>query len=313
MTHFADRLFQAVKSKGTVLCVGLDPHMDLIPEHLFAPYRHMESQGQANALVVHDFIMRILDAVTPMVAVVKPQFAFFERLGAPGMEALRKICGSARERGLIVIADAKRGDIGSTAAAYAQAYLPGAADVPECVPVPIPVDAITINPYLGFDSIQPFLDRSVETGIFVLVKTSNASGVQIQDLVTREGNTISETIAGYVSEWGHGRIGTCGYSDVGAVVGATYPGQARALREIMPHTPFLIPGYGFQGGGAKDAVLTFDSNGLGGVVNSSRQILFAVRSQPYCQQFSETQFDEAARIACLHAVNDLNRAMPGGL
>ncbi len=303
--YFSDRLFHAVAEKGTPLCVGFDPHIDMIPEHLLRKYTNSSADKfSAYSLAVEEFLFRILDAVYPLVGVIKPQFAFFERLGADGMRVLAKICKAAQERGLVVIGDAKRGDIGSTAGAYAAAYLHSAFAEP---PPAIPTDALTVNPYLGWDAILPFIDTSFSAGVFVLVKTSNPSGGMFQDILTPEG-TIAEIVGKSVAELGKAYMGKCGYSNVGAVVGATYPEQAGTLRNLMPQTPFLIPGYGHQGAGAQAAVASIDSNGTGGIINSSRGIIFAYRNKKY-SRFDAIHFADAAARACTDAIEDIRTAI----
>ncbi len=299
--HFADRLFRAVDQKETPLCVGFDPHLALIPAHLLDSIDHHLDPLERYARAVETFCMQILDAVADLVPAVKPQFAFFERLGSPGMRVLARLCAEAVSRDLIVIGDAKRGDIGSTAEAYSEAYLaPPRAGFPE---PDIRVDAITLNPYMGFEAIQPFLCPYRKTGVFVLVKTSNPSGCQIQDIPTHEG-TVADSVADLVVNWGSGREGDCGYSDVGAVVGAPYPEAAIGLRRRMPKTIFLIPGYGFQGGGSRDAMITLDQRGHGGIVNSSRAILFAFQKGIHAH-FGPERYAEAARAATIDAITDL--------
>jgi orotidine-5'-phosphate decarboxylase len=305
--HFADRLSRAIDAKGTALCVGFDPYIELLPEYILKKYNRIcENPTRAAALSVEEFLLKILEQISPYVAVIKPQFAFFERLGAFGMEALARICKEARARDLIVIGDAKRGDIGSTAEAYAAAYL-GVGKISE-YPPEIRVDALTINPYLGWDSILPFLHPECETGIFILVKTSNPSAGQFQDLEVGE-STLAERIAGVIHEEGKCRIGASSYSDMGAVVGAPYPAMAIRLRELMPNTLFLIPGYGFQGATAEDAIVSLDENGQGGIINSSRAVLYSYRSKERKEGFSEETFDESAKFAVIRATEELALAI----
>ncbi len=298
--HFADRLFRAVDQKQTPLCVGFDPHLALMPNHLLNVAEHADPLERC-ARAVETFCMDILDAVADLVPAVKPQFAFFERLGSPGLRILARLCAEAKARDLIVIGDAKRGDIGSTAEAYSEAYLAPPNDGFPCPEVR--VDAITLNPYMGFEAIQPFICPYRKTGVFVLVKTSNPSGCQIQDIPTHEG-TVADCVADLVVGWGEGREGDSGYSDIGAVVGAPYPEAAIALRRRMPKTIFLIPGYGFQGGGSRDAMITFDRHGHGGIVNSSRAILFAFQKGIHAH-FGPERYAEAARAATIDAISDL--------
>ena len=310
MTLFSDRLFDAVDRIGTPLCVGFDPHLHLLPKGMLDQYTIKTGDPlYGTALAVEEYLLRILDAITGLVPVIKPQFAFFERLGHHGMRILERLCMEARQRDILVLGDAKRGDIGSTAAAYAGAYF---ADTNAQLPTPVPLDAITLNPYLGIDSIQPFLKVNNGQGVFILVKTSNPSGREFQDIETMDKRNLAFHIADKVAEWGRDRIGRHGYSDVGAVVGATYPEEARQLREQMPNTPFLIPGYGAQGAGAQDATVSFDRNRRGGIINSSRGILFAYRMEPFDKEFGESQYAEASAAACRAAAEEIRGCLYGG-
>lgn len=291
MPHFADTLSAAITAKGTPICVGLDPNMDAIPHCVRALFNNDE-QGQAEA--VSHFFAEIIDAVADLVPVVKPQIAFFEALGTPGMEAYRRVCAYASAAGLLVISDAKRNDIGSTAEAYAEAHLGEEA---------FPVNALTVTPFLGSDGILPFVKRCEKNdrGIFVLVKTSNPSSGEFQDLRLESGEPLYERIAASVAEWGKSTVGDCGFSSVGAVVGATYPAQAARLRELMPQQFFLVPGYGAQGAGAADVRPCFTADGRGAIVNSSRGILYAYQKSDY----PEEEFAAAARDAVLKMKIDL--------
>ncbi len=264
MTTFADRLADAVLSKGSSLVVGLDPNLERMPRVLVEAARsEADDEREQAAHAIQRYQERVLELVAPYAAAVKPQIAYYEQWGPAGIRAYEQACDRARELGLLVIGDIKRGDIGSTATAYAQAHLPRA-------------DAVTVNPYLGTDSLQPFLDRSsaTGTGLFVLVRTSNPSAAELQDL-TVGSDPVHERVAALVNRWGADRIGEHGYSDIGAVVGATRPEHLSRMRELLPQTWFLIPGVGAQGGRAADLVAAFDERGLGAVVNSSRGILYA--------------------------------------
>jgi len=263
MKNFADRLIETVERKRSCVVVGLDPQLDSLPSEL----REKARRSTADAAdAVLEFNRRVLDAVADHAAAVKPQSAFYEALGWEGVRALAATVRAAHERGLLVIADVKRGDIGSTAEAYAQGHL----DLLEA-------DAVTVNPYLGIDGIAPFIKRARDgKGIFVLVKTSNPSSVELQDL-DASGAKVYEKVAELVARWGGDCRGETGYSAVGAVVGATFPAAAEKLRRLMPHAPFLVPGYGAQGATADDCRPCFDAQGRGAVVNSSRGIIFAYR------------------------------------
>ncbi len=255
---FGDRATRAMTEKDSVLCVGLDPHFELLPDFLKSKYQPDEA--------IEIFLTEIIDAVAPHCAIVKPNTAFFEIWGADGWLALERISEYAQSKGLLVIADAKRGDIGSTATKYAEAFL-GANK---------PYDALTINPYLGQDGILPFVEVAEQNdkGIFVLVRTSNPSASEFQDLPVGD-CLLHEEVARSIARIGESSIGESGFSAVGAVVGATEPEEIRILRSEMPTQLLLIPGYGTQGGSAADVATGFYQNGQGAIVNSSRQIIFA--------------------------------------
>ena len=262
--------------------------MEFIPECV---WENINGSGlKAAALAVRQFNFAIIDAIAEIVAAVKPQIAMYERFGADGIAAYADTISYAKQKGLIVIADIKRGDIASTAEAYADAHLGRVKVLDREYPV-FDADFATINPYLGEDAVEPFINacRKYNKGIFVLVKTSNPFSGQIQDLPVN-GAPLYEYVGKLVSKWGEGLIGEFGYSDAGAVVGATHPAQAKRLRELMPHTFFLAPGYGAQGAKASDLV-------KGSVVNSSRGIIAAYQRDPYKQRFSADQFAQAAAAA----------------
>lgn len=252
---YPDRLHAKILASSPV-CVGLDPVVEKLPEGL-----------PRNTDGVKDFCFGIIDAVKATACSVKPQLAYFERLGWEGMKVFWEVCEYAKMQHLIVIADAKRGDIGPTCEAYADAYLGYG----------LPVDAITVSPYLGSDGIQPFIDRAMkyEKGCYVLVRTSNPSAMELQDLPVGD-EAVHEHLAQLVESWSLVQLGTTpSLSCVGAVVGATYPEEMKYLRTLMPHVPFLIPGYGTQGGTASDAALGFLPDGTGAIVSASRSILYA--------------------------------------
>jgi len=307
--HFADRLIEAVKAKGNPICVGLDPRLNQIPG--FIKKQALEegdkSPRKAAADAILEFNKGILDAVADIVPVVKPQIAFYEIFGSAGVWAYEETLKYAKEKGLITIADAKRNDIGSTAKAYAQAFL-GEVSMfegeDEIVMPAFDADSVTVNSYLGWDGIKPFAEEGLKygKGLFSLVKTSNPSGGDIQDLEMKDGKTVYEIMGHLMDSWGSDYVGESGYSLVGAVVGATYPQQAKKLRRIMPNSIFLVPGYGAQGGGAADTKPCFNSDGLGAIVNSSRGITFAYEKM---EGFDERGYADAARQACLEMKNDL--------
>src|SRR5438105_13662909 len=279
MHHFADRVSEAVRRKGTSLCVGLDPRWESLPEEIRR--RHGSTSLESVAAAFEEFCQRVIEVVADLVPVVKPQSAFFEACGPAGLVALQKILRCARQRGLVTILDGKRNDIASTAAAYADAALAGVMFEGRRFPV-WEADALTVNPYLGRDAIEPFLQsaRRCGGGVFVLVRTSNAGARQFQDLIaTRPGSTepgrpLFLHVAEAVRAWAGENLGTCGLGDVGAVVGATYPAELALLRKELPEVLFLIPGFGAQGGKADDVAAAFRPDSLGALVNSSRAILF---------------------------------------
>jgi len=253
MTPFADRLAAAVRTKKTALCVGLDPRLESLPRSL----RDLHGEDAAGAY--EDFCLRVLEIVAPLVPVVKPQSAFFEACGPAGMVALEHVLRRAKDLGLVTILDAKRGDIASTAAAYADAAFRA-----------LDADAVTINPYLGRDAVEPFLiaARELGRGLFVLVRTSNPGAGMFQDLAC-EGRQLYQHIADAVAAWNRESPGT-----VGAVIGATRPTELQLLREQLSDVWFLVPGYGVQGGTAGDVRPAFWADGLGAIVNSSRGVTF---------------------------------------
>ena len=256
-----DKLIEQIKEKKNPCCVGLDPAWNKLPEI----YRHgVVSEAKALLCWGRD----VIDAVADLVPAVKPQMAFFEMFGWEGVRVHQQLVQYAHDCGLIVVDDSKRNDIGNTAAAYAHAHL--AKDGP------INADFLTVSPFLGTDSLQPFVEVAVRDGkgLFVLVKTSNPSSVEISEAVNPAGTTVRDWLADYVHTIGTECVGKQGYSSVGAVVGATFPAEARQLRERMPNNLFLVPGFGAQGGGAEDVVPCFCDDGLGALVNSSRGVLY---------------------------------------
>jgi orotidine-5'-phosphate decarboxylase len=299
--NFGDRLDEAIARSGSVVCVGLDPRLEQLP-----PALRPEHAGdwQSTALAYERFCTEVIDAVKAHVGVVKPQAAFFEELGPHGMVALGRVVDHAVDSGLLVIMDGKRNDIGSTAQAYAKAYLGESS--------PWGCDALTVSPYLGRDSIEPFLEQCDETGagIFVLVKTSNPGGGYLQDQVAA-GRSIYRHVAELVDSLNASRLGESGYGPVGAVVGATYPEQLAELRAAMPSSPILVPGFGAQGGAAEDVASGFDSRGRGAVVNSSRHIIFAYDRPEYRERFGAKEWQAASEAAVIEMNAQLNEAIGG--
>ncbi|QDV13273.1 Orotidine 5'-phosphate decarboxylase [Rosistilla oblonga] len=296
---FGDRLAQAVTDKKSVVCVGLDPRFEQLPSGL-RDAAAASPQGRAAAF--SQFCREIIDVVAPLVPVVKPQAAFFEQLGPHGTMALAETIEYAHRKGLMVILDGKRNDIGSTAAAYASAYL-GAGDRSAWGS-----DALTVSPYLGADSIEPFVETcdSRQAGIFVLVKTSNPGGGLLQDRRGEDGS-VYEAVANLVTQQNADRLGTSGYGPVGAVVGATYPEQLAELRQRMPSAWILIPGFGAQGGSAADVAAGFDDKGLGAIVNNSRHIIFAHARPEFKESFGDARWQEAVEAATRQMNEQLKR------
>ena len=295
---FADRLALAVRNTGSITCVGLDPRKAQLP----APLRDSVVNDSADewAAAYTQFCTEIIDVVAGKVACVKPQAAFFEQLGPAGMVALGQVIQYAKKVDLLVITDGKRNDIGSTATAYADGYLGEAS--------PWGSDSLTVSPYLGEDSLQPFVEMCDKraAGIFVLVKTSNPGGGLLQDRVT-DGKTVYQRVAELVTEFNSSRLGESGYGPVGTVVGATYPEQLAELRQAMPGSWILVPGFGAQGGGAADVLVGLDENGLGAVVNSSRHIIFAHAREEYRQRFGDARWQDAVAEATTEMNTQLSR------
>lgn len=302
MTSYISRLNAAIHRKKNAVVVGLDPRFADLPEELQARYRADGDSLTARANAFEEFSRRIIDVVAPLVPAVKPQAAFFEELGPAGCWALGRVIQHARRAGLIVICDAKRGDIGSTAEAYARGYLAGE----DVNAAPWGADALTVNAYLGRDTLQPFIDVAVQRGggLYVLVRTSNPGAGTFQDRVS-DGQPLYRHVAAVVEELALQTRGDDPFGAVGAVVGATYPQEIVELRGVMPHAQFLVPGYGSQGGTAQDVAAAFNSAGLGAVVNSSRGIIFAHKRAPYSQQIKPDQWEVAVEAATRDMINDL--------
>jgi orotidine-5'-phosphate decarboxylase len=271
MKHFADRLSEACLSKGNAVCVGLDPRWESLPREIRG--RHGDGTLEGVARAFEEFCLRVLELVVPLVPVVKAQSAFFEVCGPAGLTALQKILNYAREANVLTILDGKRNDIASTAAAYADAACTGVVIDGTRHPV-WNADAMTVNPYLGRDAVEPFLNsaRLGQRGVFVLVRTSNPGSGQFQDLESG-GRPLFMHVAEAVRTWACANLGSCGLGDVGAVVGATFPEELALLRHALPEVPFLIPGYGAQGGQAAAVAPAFREDGLGALINNSRGII----------------------------------------
>ena len=305
----ADRLIQKINDKKNPSVVGLDPVLENIPN--FIKKKHKGNSFKAVRDIIIEFNKGIIDAIVDIVPAVKPQIAFYEKYGSQGIIAFEKTVEYAKKQGLFVVGDCKRNDIGSTATAYAEAYLGEANLANGTKKQAFDIDYLTVTPYLGSDGINPFIRicESNAKGIFILVKTSNPSSKEFQDKTIKNGDKLYEQVAKYVNKAGKTTIGETGYSSIGAVVGATYPKIAQKLRKIMPKAIFLVPGYGAQGGSAADIVPCFNKDGLGAIVNSSRGILYAYQNKKYSKQFSEKQFAKAAKQAAIDMQNDITKAL----
>ena len=304
MTGYSARLNAAIKAKQTPALVGIDPRFDQLPEPVrtSAAQRVTRHGGSLEAAAFEEFGIRLIDVVASLVPAVKPQSAFFEQLGPGGTVALGKVIQHARRAGLIVVLDAKRSDIGSTADAYARGYLAGE----DPTAAPWGADALTVNPYLGSDTLQPFVDVAASrgAGIYVLVRTTNPGAATWQDRVT-DGQRVFESVADTVEALALETVDESGFGCVGAVVGATWPTELTQLRQLMPHVPLLVPGYGSQGADASDVAGAFNNKGLGAIVNSSRAINFAHNRAPYSEQFSPDQWEDAVAAATRDMIADL--------
>lgn len=302
------QLIEKIKKTKAPICVGLDPMLNYIPEHILKKsYSEFGETLEGAADAIWQFNKEIVDHTYDLIPSVKPQIAMYEQFGIEGLKSYQKTVDYCQQKGLLVIGDAKRGDIGSTSAAYATGHL-GKVQVGGKTYSGFHTDFLTVNPYLGTDGVKPFVDvcNSEDKGLFVLVKTSNPSSGEFQDRLI-DGRPLYELVAEKVVEWGD----TCmdgDYSNVGAVVGATYPEMSRILRKLMPRTYFLVPGYGAQGGTAADLAHCFNEDGLGAVVNSSRGIIAAYRQEKY-KQFGPEHFAEASRQAVIDMVADINSVL----
>lgn len=296
-----DSLMEKIAELQNPTCVGLDTELAYLPEEMRSEVKTCKDAAEA----VFAFNEKIVDSVCDLVPAVKIQIAYYEQYGSEGVEAFFRTAAYAKRKGLFVIADCKRNDIGSTAARYSAAYL-GETEIGGQTYAPDHVDLLTVNGYLGTDGIAPFREDCVKRGkgIFVLVKTSNPSSGELQNLKLADGRTVYECMGDMAELWGEGTAGRFGYSVVGAVVGATYPEEAKILRKRLPHTFFLIPGYGAQGANAQMLKNCFDERGAGGIVNNSRGILCAYKKRG-------GTFYEAARQACLDMKADLLSALGG--
>ena len=301
-----DLLVEKIKEKSNPSVAGLDPKLEYVPEYIvkkcFNEYGK-NLKGASEAIL--EFNKGLIDALYDVVPAIKPQSAFYEMYGIEGERALHETIKYAKSKGLYIILDVKRNDIGSTAEAYSKAYL-GQVDIGGIEVSPFDVDCVTVNPYLGTDGIAPFVDDCIkyDKSIFALVKNSNPSSGELQDLMSGDKH-IYEQVAECVNKWNDGTVGKSGYGAVGAVVGATYPEQAKVLRQIMKQSYFLVPGYGAQGGGAMGVKPCFNDDGLGAIVNSSRGIMCAYKKGDW----KEEEFAEAARYEALRMKDDINSVL----
>ncbi len=301
-----DKLVENIRKTKAPVVVGLDPMLSYIPSRIIdKAIREQGETCEAAGAAIWEYNKGIIDVTYDLIPAVKPQIAMYEQFGLPGMEAFKKTVDYCKEKGLVVIGDVKRGDIGSTSAAYATGHL-GKVQIGSKRVAGFDEDFITVNPYLGTDGVKPFVDvcKEENKGIFVLVKTSNPSSGEFQDKKI-EGRALYEVVGEYVDKWGAEVIGNCGYSQVGAVVGATYPEMGKVLRELMPKSYILVPGYGAQGGTSDALRPYFNSDGLGAIVNSSRGIICAYKQEKYAA-FGEENYADASRQAVVDMIEDIN-------
>ena len=307
MKNAIDELINKIGQKNNPTVIGLDPRYDILPENIKKKYAQTV-EGACKGFL--EFNKTLIDTTYDIIPAVKPQIAFYEMFGIEGMKVFDETCKYAKSKGMIVIADMKRGDIGTTAQAYSNAAI-GRTPIGEINHSIFDVEFVTVNPYLGTDGVKPFVDDCAKygKGIFVLVKTSNKSSGELQDIKTEDGEELYKKVAKLVNEWGKDLVGEHGYSSISAVVGATYPKQLGELREMMPHSYFLIPGYGAQGGKAEDIALGFDEKGLGGIINASRSLMCAYKSEKWKDKYTEEQYAEATRAEAIRMRDELNNAI----
>ena len=303
MKNIIDQLIEKIKIMKNPTVIGLDPRYEMLPKYVKDKYpKTLEGVGQA----IIEYNKALIDAIYDIIPAIKPQIAFYEMYGIPGMQAFKETCEYAKQKGMFVIADIKRGDIGSTAQGYSNAYL-GKTKIEENEQSLYDIDFVTVNPYMGTDCVKPFIDdcKKYNKGLFILVKTSNPSSGELQDVKLENGEEVYTRVAKYVEKWGEELRGEYNYSSISAVVGATYPEQLKQLRQIAPHTYFLIPGYGAQGGKAEDIALGFDENGLGGIVNASRSLMCAYKSDMWKDKFEEKDYAKATRAEAIRMKEEL--------
>lgn len=303
-----NKLVENIKKKGAPIVVGLDPMLDYVPSQVKnKAFQEFGETLEGAAEAIWQFNKAIVDQTCDLIPAVKPQIAMYEQFGIPGLAVFKKTVDYCKEKGLVVIGDIKRGDIGSTSAAYAVGHL-GQVQVGSKSYRPFDEDFVTVNPYLGSDGVNPFLEvcREEKKGVFVLVKTSNPSSGEFQDRLV-DGKPLCELVGEKVAAWGEELMGD-EYSYVGAVVGATYPEMGKILRKVMPKAYILVPAYGAQGGKGKDLAHFFNEDGLGAVVNSSRGIIVAYKQEKYAK-YGEEAFAEASRAAVEDMIDDIRGAL----
>lgn len=304
MKNIIDQLIEKIKIMKNPTVIGLDPRYEMLPKCVKEKYpKTLEGVGQA----IIEYNKELIDAIYDIIPAIKPQIAFYEMYGISGMQAFKETCEYAKQKGMFVIADIKRGDIGSTAQGYSNAYI-GKTKIEENEQSLYDIDFVTVNPYMGTDCVKPFIDdcKKYNKGLFILVKTSNPSSGELQDEKLENGEEVYTRVAKYVEKWGEELRGEYNYSSISAVVGATYPEQLKELRKIAPHTFFLIPGYGAQGGKPQDIALGFDKNGLGGIVNASRSLMCAYKSDMWKDKFEEKDYAKATRVEAIRMKEELN-------
>lgn len=304
-----DKLVKNIQKTNAPIVVGLDPMLAYVPEHVKAKaFKEFGETLEGAAEAIWQFNKAIVDATYDLIPAVKPQIAMYEQFGIPGMAAFKKTVDYCKEKGLVVIGDIKRGDIGSTSGAYAVGHI-GEVAVGSQTYCGFDEDFVTLNPYMGSDSIKPFIEvaKPRKKGMFVLVKTSNPSSGEFQDRMI-DGRPLYEWVGEKVTEWGADYVGECGYSYVGAVVGATYPEMGKVLRKVMPKNFILVPGYGAQGASGKDLTHYFNEDGLGAIVNSSRGIIAAYKQEAYAS-YGPENFADASRAAVIAMQKDIASAL----
>ena len=304
-----DKLVKNIQKTNAPIVVGLDPMLAYVPEHVKAKaFKEFGETLEGAAEAIWQFNKAIVDATYDLIPAVKPQIAMYEQFGIPGMVAFKKTVDYCKEKGLVVIGNIKRGDIGSTSGAYAVGHI-GEVAVGSQTYCGFDEDFVTLNPYMGSDSIKPFIEvaKPRKKGMFVLVKTSNPSSGEFQDRMI-DGRPLYEWVGEKVTEWGADYVGECGYSYVGAVVGATYPEMGKVLRKVMPKNFILVPGYGAQGASGKDLTHYFNEDGLGAIVNSSRGIIAAYKQEAYAS-YGPENFADASRAAVIAMQKDIASAL----